>query len=270
VTKLKLFLKKMLPNKIYSFLLLIYYGFIGYIPPFIDFLSSISFLKDNGLNLSFKDRFSIIKQLYVISANVNCPHTQDEILNVIRSILSLNPESNGVLVEAGCFKGGSTAKFSLAAYITGRDLVIFDSFQGMPENDEPHNKDIFGGGVGFSFKQGKYCGTLDEVKENVNKYGKINNCRFVQGWFDNTMPSFKQPISSIYLDVDLASSTRTCLKYLYPLLEVGGVLYSQDGHLPLVIDVFDDNDFWMNEVGCKKPHVFGLGKNKLIKIIKEA
>jgi hypothetical protein len=58
------------------------------------------------------------------------------------------------------------------------------------------------------------------------------------------------------------------LKYLYPLLEPGGVLYSQDGHLPLVIDVFNDRSFWRNEVGYARPEVIGLGEKKLIKIVK--
>jgi len=189
-------------------------------------------------------------------------------LDMIRVILSLRPESNGVVVEAGCFKGGSTAKFSLAVDIVGRKLVVFDSFEGIPENDEPQDKDIFGWKAGV-FKKGDYCGTLEEVISNVTRFGKIERCRFIKGWFDDTMPDFKEPISAIYIDVDLASSTRTCLKYLFPLLERGGILYSQDGHLPLVVDVFSDDDFWLKEVGCKKPLIQGLGRRRLIKIIKE-
>jgi hypothetical protein len=51
---------------------------------------------------------------------------------------------------------------------------------------------------------------------------------------------------------------RTCLKYLYPLLQPGGVLYSQDGHLPLVCDLFDGDKFWEQEVGVRKPAIEGL------------
>lgn len=51
-----------------------------------------------------------------------------------------------------------------------------------------------------------------------------------------------------YLAVDLTSSTWTCLQHLYPKIVPGGVLMSQDGDFPLVIDVFDD-DFWKNVVG---------------------
>jgi O-methyltransferase len=260
LAKFKAFLKKVLPTPIYSFLRLF--------RNWNDFPSSISFLLDDIPNVSLKDKIRIVKQLNYISLNVDSPHTQVEMLTFIRTILSLPPERNGVVVEAGCFKGSSTAKFSLATDIVGRKLVVFDSFEGIPENDEPHEKDIFGENA--SFKKGDYRGTLEEVRANVTRFGKINGCRFIQGWFENTMSDFKDSISAIYLDVDLASSTRTCLKHLFPLLGKGGILYSQDGHLPLVIDVFSDDDFWLKEVGCKRPSIQGLGKKKLIRIIKEA
>jgi O-methyltransferase len=225
-------------------------------------------LLDDIPNVSLKGKILIVKQLDDISLNVDSRHTHDEILTFIRTILSLPPESNGVVVEAGCFKGSSTAKFSLATDIVGRKLVVFDSFEGIPENDEPHEKNIFGGPA--SFKKGQYCGTLEEVRANVTRFGKNNGCRFIKGWFENTMPDFKESVSAIYLDVDLASSTRTCLKHLFPLLGKGGILYSQDGHLPLVIDVYSDEGFWLEEVGCKRPSIQGLGKKKLLRIIKEA
>jgi O-methyltransferase len=146
--------------------------------------------------------------------------------------------------------------------------VVFDSFQGIPENDEPHDKNIFGRPE--SFKAGSYWGTLDEVKRNVARFGRIDVCRFVPGWFEETLPGFHEPIAAMYLDVDLAASTRTCLKYLYPLLAAGGTLYSQDGHLPLVIEALSDADFWVNEVGCKPPRIEGLGQRKLIWTTKDA
>lgn len=97
--------------------------------------------------------------------------------------------------------------------------------------------------------------------------GRASNHQKPEGF--SRLPDFHESVSAIYLDVDLASPTRTCLKYLYPLLEPGGALFSQDGHLPLVIDVFHDDEFRVNEVGCAKPKVFGIGRPKLIKIVKE-
>jgi hypothetical protein len=57
---------------------------------------------------------------------------------------------------------------------------------------------------------------------------------------------------------------------LYPLRRVGGTLCTQDGHLPLVIEVLEDDDFWRREVGVSKPAMHGLGKQKLVTIVKES
>ena len=215
-----------------------------------------------------RDRYSVIRQMHIISARIYCPHTTSEILTYIRTILSLPDHSRGVVVEAGCFRGGSTAKFSLAANIAKRTLVVFDSFEGIPDNNESHEINIFGGKA--EFRKGSYAASLEEVQENVKKYGNIESCRFIKGWFENTMPTFKEEIAAIYLDVDLASSTRTCIKYLYPLLEQGGALYSQDGHLPLVLELVNDDKFWLNEVGCSKPIIDGIWEKKLIRMVKTA
>ena len=227
-----------------------------------DLIACTSFLFDRTLPVSFRDRVRIVKQLYGASFTIDSPHRQEEMLRFIYTILRLPPGTKGVIVEAGAYKGSSTAKFSLAAALAGRELVVFDSFQGMPANDEAHNKNIFGRPE--KFRRGSYCGTLEEVKANVARFGRIEACRFVPGWFDETLPRFSEPVAAIYMDVDLASSTRTCLKYLYPLLEPSGALFSQDGHLPLVIDVFADTDFWLHEVGSAKPSIAGLGQKKLI------
>jgi O-methyltransferase len=232
-----------------------------------DMVACIAFLRNRNLNTTFLDRLRIVNRLYAISRHVNSPHAQQEILQYIQSILSLPSSNKGVLVEVGCFKGGSTAKFSLAADIVERELVVFDSFQGIPETIEPHGKSILGGNS--SFKRGDYCATLDEVKANVAQFGVIKRCRFIPGWVEDTLPRFNEAVSAIYLDVDLASATRTCLKYLFPLLENGGVLYSHDCHLPLVIDVFNNEEFWVKEVGCRRPRVQGLGERELVKITKD-
>jgi O-methyltransferase len=108
------------------------------------------------------------------------------------------------------------------------------------------------------------------VKSNITRFGEIEPCRFIKGWFDETMPCFSEPIVAAYIDVDLASSTRMCLRYLYPRIVPGGILYSQDGDFPLVIDVFRDDRFWEETVGYPKPPIEGLGKSKMLKIVKPA
>jgi O-methyltransferase len=230
-----------------------------------DLLACAAFIANPAVHSPLKQRWHIVRQMYGITLSIPSPHTDAEMIRYIKTILCLPPGSSRLVAEAG-YKGISTAKFSLAAAAAGRQLVVFDSFEGIPANDEPHRKTIFGGPAHFA--QGDYAWGLEGVKAHIARYGHLERCRFVEGWFDDTLPSFNEPLAAIYLDVDLAASTRTCIKYLYPLLEPGGVMFSQDGHLPLVIDVLDDDNFWQQEVGCAKPRMFGLGKKKLVKIVK--
>ncbi len=254
---LKAFGKKALPKPVFNFLKFIKNN---------DLFVFISFLKRNDLNISFSEKLNIIKRIYSINNQLESPHTQKEILSCITTILQLPPSIEGKIVEAGCYKGSSTSKFSIAVKKSNRELFVFDSFEGIPDNEEEHGESIFGGSA--SFKKGDYCGKLNEVKSNVEKFGEISCCYFIKGWFDDTLPNFNEKIAVAYIDVDLVSSTKTCLKYFYPLLSKGGVLYSQDGHLPLVIELLNNDKFLEDEVGCKKPRIEGLNKSKLIKIVK--
>lgn len=211
----------------------------------------------------------LLNQFQTVSRNVDCPHNPSHILSFVTAMLKMPKGIEGVIIEAGCFKGGSTAKFSLVARYLQRELVVFDSFEGLPDNSENHETTISGSSIKDWFKAREFCGSLDEVKSNVSKYGDISVCRFVKGWFDNTLPVFNEKICAAYLDVDLASSTRTCLQHIYPKLVPGGVLVSQDGDFPLVIDVFKDDNFWRQTVGCEKPLIRGLGSEKMLTIIKK-
>ena len=149
-----------------------------------------------------------------------------------------------------------------------RKLYLFDSFEGLPSNKENHDKSLLGHSIKDWFKEGSFKGSLNEVKNNIQKYGESDVCNYVQGFFDDTMPRFKEKIAFAYLDVDLASSTKTCLKYLYPKLSKGGIIMFQDGDFPLVVDVFNDDDFWQNEIGVVKPNIEGLGIRKILTVTK--
>jgi O-methyltransferase len=232
-----------------------------------DFPRAVKFLAlKPKTQISFWQRLSLILNCYKISYLVDCPHMEGEMIEVMHQIFSIPSSNSGVVVEAGSFKGGSTAKISLAAKIAKKKFFVFDSFEGIPEHKEKHGKNIFGGDA--YFPKGSYAGSLQEVKKSVEKYGDINSCEFVKGFFDKTMPGFKNKVVVGYLDVDLASSTKTCLQYLYPLLINGGVLLSQDGHLPWIIELLSDKNFWKKDLGVEIPKMEGLGKEKLVLIYK--
>ncbi len=254
--KAKTFLKSRLPRPVYEGLRL------AKNPQ--DLKSALRFATSADLQVPMATRLNVLRRMFRTTFSIECPHTQEEVLRFMEDILQLPPEVPGCVIEAGCYKGGSTAKFSLAAKLADRKLMVFDSFEGIPEHSEDHGKNIFGDEA--AFPPGSYKGALEEVQSNVERFGEPSVCTYVKGWFDDTLPGFDEPVAAVYLDVDLASSTKTCLKYLYPLLQPGGVLFSQDGHLPLVLKVFRDKAFWNDELGCDPPELEGLGDSKLIRL----
>lgn len=182
-----------------------------------DYPALLKFIFRSHKKVDFFDRIRIVRKFNKITRMVDCPHTQDQILQFIISVMSLPPTMEGCIVEAGTYKGGAAAKFSIIAKLLGRRLIIFDSFEGLPQNEEKHEKSILGHSVMEWFKGGNFRGTLDEVRRTIETYGAIKVCTFQQGWFEETMPGFKEKICALYIDCDLAASTKTTLKYLYPL-----------------------------------------------------
>lgn len=75
-----------------------------------------------------KDLFSAFS---AIEKRIPCEHESREMAVMADFILSAAPP--GALVECGCYLGSSSAKLSLLAEATGRDLYVCDSFEGLPE-----------------------------------------------------------------------------------------------------------------------------------------
>lgn len=213
------------------------------------------------------NHIKLFKRLNNIGRNVLCAHNPSHALEFILDMLRAPRDVEGCFVEAGCFKGGSTAKFSIIAKMLQKKLIVFDSFEGLPNNNEGHETSLQGHSIKGWFEGGAFACSLDEARKNIFTYGEIDVCRFVPGWFENSLPSLKDPVLAAFIDVDLADSTKTCLEYIYPKLVNGGVICSQDGDFPLVIDVFKDLTFWRNEVGVEPPICEGLGK-KITRFIK--
>lgn len=194
------------------------------------------------------------------------PHNQVEILRVAETVLRLPASAAGCLLEGGAFKGAITARLSLIAALAGRRLVVIDSFAGCPPNEEPpalnlHHKMK-------SFPTGSWAGSLDDVRTTVARFGNLDVCHFIKGWYEETLPGFREPIAVAHLDVSLVASYRTCLRHLWPLVIPGGCIFSREGGLPGVRALLGEERFWREEVGCAQPVMRGLGKTRLIQIVK--
>jgi hypothetical protein len=110
-----------------------------------------------------------------------------------------------------------------------------------------------------TYARGAWCGTLDEVKANIRQYGNINVCRFNSGYFESSLPNFDGKCVFIFLDVDLVSSLKTCLKYLWPQLQDGCPVFTHEAPHLEIASVFFDRSWWQSEVGEDAPGLVGAG-----------
>lgn len=124
----------------------------------------------------------------------------------------------GDFLEAGAFKGSSTACLSWVCERLGRRLLCADSFAGLPAG-EGH------------YGTGDFRGPLDEVKANLEKCGVPAVVEFIEGWYRESLRGFDRPLMSLFMDVDLQESCLDVLRAVGPSLDPQAVLFS-DGTVP--------------------------------------
>ncbi|MEL6183242.1 MAG: TylF/MycF/NovP-related O-methyltransferase [Myxococcota bacterium] len=222
------------------------------------------FLSDRSLPLPVAVRARLAWRFFHITNHVRAYHTQGEMFEVTKAILQAGRRGPVTVVEAGAAHGASTAKLSLAvARAGGGTLHVFDTFRGMPANDELHEH-LDGRPV--RFREGAFRGRLAAVRRVVETFGAPEVCRWHKGLFEDTLPQLEAPpLDVVLLDVDLWSSTATCLRYLLPRLRAEGVVLSQDGHLKTIVDRLRAPDVWV-ELGLDRPIIEGVGERKLLRI----
>jgi O-methyltransferase len=167
-------------------------------------------------------------------------------------ILETPPEVEGDIVECGTWKGGSAANLSLVCRITNRKLRVYDSFQGLPEGD-PRDRQASG------YKKGDFCGTLEEVKRNIQRYGALESCEFIPGWFSDTLPQLSRPVLLAFLDVDLEASLDTCVKCIWPHLTSQGYIFTDECVGQDYTALFFSERWWRENFNQTPPGLIGAG-----------
>ena len=176
-----------------------------------------------------------------------------QILNVPRS-------SSGCAVECGSYKGRSAANLSLACALCERRLEIFDSFEGLPKPSEedlthslPYLREL------HRYSKGAYAGSLDEVKQNIRRYGDADHCNFNVGFFEQTLPDFHNDCIFVFADVDLRDSLKICIRFLWPLLRDGCYFFVHEASHREIASLFFDDPWWRSCIGCAAPGLVGAG-----------
>ena len=185
--------------------------------------------------------------------------TANDSLAVAEAALSVS--GGGDIVECGCFRGGSTAALSVVAATLGKRLIVFDSFEGLPAVDPLEQVDHQGrDSRSCTWKQGANRSSLDQVVENVSRFGEIDVCTFKKGWFVDTLrpENLPESICLAFTDVVLASSVKQCLRALWPRLATGAVYFSRDVALTKALQALYEPQLWQG-LDAFPPVVFGGG-----------
>ncbi len=153
-------------------------------------------------------------------------HNQMEMLiPMITDIIENDIE--GDVIEAGVWKGGACIFMREILNNLGSDKTVFvaDSFHGVPAPDVSQ----------YPVDEGDYHHTLDylsvsqdQVESNFRRLSSLDNVKFINGWFKDTLHKLDAKFSLIRLDGDLYESTMDSMKALYPKLSVGGYCLIDD------------------------------------------
>lgn len=149
----------------------------------------------------------------------------------------IKEEIPGDFVECGVFCGAECAVMARAitdAYCTTKRVHLFDSFQGIPHAGQEDNdlRPTLEAGSRSGRSSGVSVQTVDQVKQHMTGWGIDPELLvYHEGWFEDTIPGFSQPIALLRLDCDLYESYRICLEHLHPLVSKGGWVVCDDFQL---------------------------------------
>jgi O-methyltransferase len=167
-------------------------------------------------------------------------------------LLEIPPDVEGAVVECGCYLGGSTANLSLACDVVGRELIVYDSFEGLPP---PTANDKYAKDEATGFLRAE----LDVVTENVRRFGAVERCSFREGWFSDTLPQHTEPVVLAFLDVDYQASLDDCIRNLWPHLTDRGYVFIDEYVLTDYCALFWSERYWKTHFDTTPPGLIGAG-----------
>jgi hypothetical protein len=207
---------------------------------------------DPAYGLTWRRKFRLALQFHRTTRHVQTGTSNRAHMAMAAKIFEIPAHVEGVLVEAGCWKGGTTANLSLVAAIVGRDLIVYDSFQGMPPA-------AAGDRWADPLHEGSYRGELEEVRANVAAYGDVSRCQFRKGWFSDTLGDHTEPVVTAFVDVDHQASMHQCVLGLWPHLTDQGYFFIDEYVRLDYCALFFSERFWRTYFDRPPPGLMGTG-----------
>lgn len=114
----------------------------------------------------------------------------------------------GDVAQLGVYKGGTAKMLAEVVSGTGKHVLLFDTFEGLPGQTE-----LF----------------ADTNIESVRRYFADHpNVQFFTGYFPDTAQGVNNTFSFVYLDADLEKSIADGLEFFYPKMSRGGLIVVDD------------------------------------------
>ncbi len=202
--------------------------------------------------LTWRKKFKLVLRMYRNTQKVSTGTSYRAHVAMAAKLFEIPPEVEGVIVEAGCWKGGTTANLSLVADVVGRTLVVYDSFEGLPA---PADGDRWASPLG----QGAFKGELEEVRANVAAHGVVERCEFRRGWFNESLAGHTEPIVLAFVDVDHQASMHQCVQGLWPHLRDDGYWFVDEYVRLDYCALFFSERYWRTYFDRPPPGLMGAG-----------
>jgi O-methyltransferase len=205
-----------------------------------------------GYGFTWRRKVQLAYRMWRTTRNVTTGTSYKAHLAMASKLVEIPREVEGVVVECGCWYGGSTANLSLICDIVDRELIVYDSFEGLPP---PEKGDLYA----KDDATGLLKAEVDLVRENVRRFGAVEHCTFRKGWFNETLPNHKEPIVLAFLDVDWQASLDDCVRNLWPHLTDKGYVFIDEFVLTDYCALFWSERYWKTRFDTTPPGLIGSG-----------
>lgn len=185
------------------------------LPSLLVFLSDADVGREYGVG--FSQKLLLVVKFAMNTRRLETLSRAREHVELAAAILRIPRRIEGDIVECGCYLGGSAVNLSRVCALVDRRLVICDSFEGLPEPGEHDRSHVnLHSGLTDEYYRGRFAASLEIVKGNIERYGNLEVCDFLAGFFAETLEHLDRRVAMAFLDVDLVDSLQPCLIALWP------------------------------------------------------
>lgn len=138
-----------------------------------------------------------------------------ELWSLVRSLDSIE----GDILEVGVWRGGTAAILCKASEATNAKVYLADTFSGVVKATDEDKV----------YRGGEHSDTSEMIVDEILKAVGAKNFKILKGIFPDDFPQLHiDKLKLCHIDVDTYVSAQEVFEYVWPLLEVGGMVIFDD------------------------------------------